>query len=79
MKTRVRRHGGKPLRNGRVSIAGAGARTNGRGVAVLRAQLERAGRFKVIARKRGRWGASGYVQLGEPEAAPRRAPANGAA
>ena len=79
-KVRVLRQGdGKPLRNGRVTLAGAVARTNEQGVAKLTTSLERAGRYKAFVRKNSRWGASGLIQLGEPEAVTRPAPKNGAA
>ena len=78
-EVRVTRADGEPLRNGQVSIAGASTRTDESGTAELEMQLERAGRFKAVARKSGRWGASGFVQLGEPEAAARKAPRRGAA
>lgn len=44
----------------------------------LTTTLQRPGRFKAMARKHRRWGASGFVQVGEPEAA-RPVPRNGAA
>jgi hypothetical protein len=79
-KVRVgRRSDGKPLRGGKVALAGVTARTNGGGVATLKTRLERAGRYKAVVRKNDRWGASGLIQLGEPEAAKRPIPRGGAA
>jgi hypothetical protein len=76
-RIRARREGG-PLRNGRIRFAGAKGRTNDRGFANVSTTLERPGRFKAVARKHRRWGASGFVQVGEPAPAPRAAPDNGA-
>ena len=79
-KVRVtRRSDGKPLRGGRVNLAGATGRTNDKGVAKLKTRLQRAGRYKAMVTKKDRWGASGLTQLGEPEASRVEIPRGGAA
>jgi hypothetical protein len=68
----------RPIAGAQVNFAGATGRTNDRGIVKLTTTLQRPGRFKALARKHRRWGASDFVQLGEPEAVGRVA-RNGAA
>jgi hypothetical protein len=56
--------GARPLRHAKVRFADGKARTNARGKARIAARLEVPGRFKVYARKRGRYGLSGLVPIG---------------
>jgi hypothetical protein len=58
---------GQPLASARVSFAGAAARTNRRGIAVIWPPLEVPGRFKALATKGGRYGLSGFVNVAWPD------------
>jgi hypothetical protein len=63
--------GGKPLRRARVSFAGAGARTDKDGVAVVEAELSVPGRFRALVRRGQNWGASELVEVGLGSSRPR--------
>jgi hypothetical protein len=71
--------GDKPLRQTRVSFAGAEARTDKDGVAQVVAPLELPGRYKAIAWRGQNFGASDLVRVGVPVGALRmNAPRSGA-
>jgi hypothetical protein len=55
---------GRPLREARVTFAGATTRTNKEGVATISAMLERPGRFRAVARKGQNYGVSELVPVG---------------
>ena len=55
---------GRPLREARVTFAGATARTNKEGIANLSTMLERPGRFRALARKGQNYGVSELVSVG---------------
>jgi hypothetical protein len=57
---------GRPLREARVSFAGAAARTDKDGVATVSTTLEVPGRFKALAQKGQNYGVSALVPLGIP-------------
>ena len=63
--------GGKPLRQARVSFAGAEARTDKAGVATIAARLELPGRFRAVATSGQLYGASELVPVGVPAQAAR--------
>src|SRR5262245_10418898 len=66
---------GNPVRHARVSFAGATARTDRNGTAVIDLHLDRPGRFRAVAERRQNWGASELVPVGmDPAAAVRAAP-----
>jgi hypothetical protein len=60
---------GRPLHNVRVSFAGGEARTGKDGVATVTATLERAGRFKALAKRGVNYGVSELVPVGIPATA----------
>jgi hypothetical protein len=64
---------GQPLRQTRVSFAGATARTDKDGVATIETNLDRPGRFKALAERGQNWGASDLVSVGVGAAASARA------
>ncbi len=79
VKLLIKRHG-RPLRHVRVSFAGGHARASRWGVARVSASLKLPGRFKVLARKGGRYGLSTFVELpGGPVPRPQSAPASNGA
>jgi hypothetical protein len=55
---------GRALEGARVEFAGGRARTNGKGIARVRAVSELPGRFKAVARNEGRYGLSRLAQVG---------------
>jgi hypothetical protein len=57
-------HAGKPLRQARVTFAGASSRTDKGGRATVSRVLQRPGRFRAIAQKGQNYGASPLVQVG---------------
>jgi hypothetical protein len=57
-------HDGKPLRQARVTFAGARGRTDKDGRATVSRVLQRPGRFRAIAQKGQNYGASPLVQVG---------------
>ena len=70
---------GRPLREARVTFAGATARTNKEGIATISAMLERPGRFRALARKGQNYGVSDLVPVGiAPSALSAAAPRSGA-
>jgi hypothetical protein len=70
---------GHPLREARVTFAGATARTNKEGIATLSTMLERPGRFRALARKGQNYGVSELVPVGvTPSALSAAAPQSGA-
>jgi hypothetical protein len=62
LSLRVTRRG-RPVGRARVDFAGGRALTNRRGRATLVLRFNRPGRYKVLARKGGRWGLSRWVQV----------------
>jgi hypothetical protein len=71
---------GRPLRQARVTFAGATARTGKDGLATVTTTLERPGRFRALARRGQNYGASGLVSVGVSQSARREpAPRSGAA
>ena len=62
-KVRVTRRG-RRISGARVSFAGVSATTGKRGTATLSTRLELPGRFKALARRGGRYGLSGPVEIG---------------
>ena len=70
---------GRPLRQARVSFAGATARTDEEGIANVSTMLERPGRFKALAQKGQNYGVSELVPVGfAPSALGVPAPQSGA-
>ncbi len=70
---------GRPLREARVTFAGATGRTNKEGIATLSTMLERPGRFRALARKGQNYGVSELVPVGvAPSALSAAAPQSGA-
>ncbi len=63
VKVRVTRFG-RAVAGARVSFAGATNRTGRRGIASLWPPLDLPGRFKALARRDGRYGVSGFVEIG---------------
>lgn len=61
---------GRPLRQARVSFAGATARSDDRGIATLSSTLELPGRFRAIASRGQNYGISGLVPVGVAAASP---------
>ena len=55
---------GRPLRQARVSFAGATARTDKEGIATVSTMLERPGRFKALAQNGQNYGVSELVPVG---------------
>jgi hypothetical protein len=55
---------GRPLRQARVSFAGATARTNKQGIAIVSTTLERPGRFRALAQQGQNYGVSELVPVG---------------
>ena len=65
VRARVRvTRAGHPVRSARVGFAGARARTNRHGSAVLRTRLQLPGRFKALARKGAHYGLSTLAEVG---------------
>jgi hypothetical protein len=67
LSVRVTRRG-RAVRRARVNFAGRRARTNRRGRAKLVLRFNRPGRYRVLARKRARWGLSRWVRVTLPMA-----------
>jgi hypothetical protein len=72
VRVRVTRRGA-PVQGAKVAIAGAGSRTNARGVTMLRPPLDTPGSFSAVARKGGLAGKSRFLALGPAPAASRAA------